>query len=643
MRTGHKAAAAEQWSDAWDAYADAFVMKQSPAAKEALEGAKGKAVDSELELARKALIRDEYPEAKTHLDTVDKMDPDNPDSAERRRAVRTEMIADIRGQIDGEADLRVTYELVGDFREMYPADDERTKLLFDQHYKVEDISKALVEAEQYKQAVEAARLLGEFDPGQATRSEVLEREIGVLWADQYADRAKTESKAKRYGLAGVLHMRAYELSDREADRSAGNTAIEREMAQARVHFLLDSEGDGRHWMLSKILRNQIEQHPDVKRGGTQTWTLKAKLYASKQWCNQTSEKETLTKDWISGTKQVSNPEYETIDAELDAAKAELKTAESDLKKKTPGAERADTSMAKLDGTRTAASEAFAAIEEKYANSQKQQKDVLANEAELVAAVERLEKSGTDQEVAVANGSLKTVRKYVEKAAATLEEDKAEYDKLKAELGGVDASQANARSAATASQKEREAATAAATAASEEVASIESRLSEHTETLPEDVPAVLEYDKTTWLLSCQGPTTLYTTAKWETALEKKTKTEVTKSATDTSHRGHSGAALKEDPREYPKSREVMYEEINDETLAGISEHLIAHVKEYYSLRLAGGLEALGGDPDQATQELTALLLGAGGVADDEVKTQVKKHLADTYGLADPGLLTPTTPP
>ncbi len=644
MRTGRKATEAQQWTEAYDAYAAAFVMRQSAGAKEGLTTVRRLGVEAELDLARKALIRDEYAVAIAHLDVVEDMDPEYADLEKRRREVKSQFVDDIQGQIDGEGPLRATYELLATFQEVYPKAEDRTKLLFAQHYKVEDAAKALVTENRFEEAVTAVKLLAEFDSEQKTRAQVLEHELAVQWADHLVERGKKAGKDKLFGLSAVLYARAYELAERPDDQAASRSGLERTLYEARIRFLLESEGDdGRHWRLQKVIRNQIENHPDVRRGGTETWTLKAKLFPWKEWCQQTSDVEMLSLDYIKGTKQVPNPEYDTIDAELQQAQTALKGAEAELKKMKPGAARADGTLVKLDKARAETAAAFEEITAKHARSKQQMAGVLDNEIELVAAVTRLEKSGTDKEVAVAKGSLKAVRKYVVQATETLAEDEAEFKRLGAELDGIDRSQAVTRANVAATQAELEAATQTVTARTEEVTAIQSRLDEHPETLTEDVPDTLEYKKTNWVTTCQGPATLYTNARWETALEHKSKIDVTKETQDSSHRGHSLAKLKADPREYPKSREELLAEVNDDTVAAVAKHVLAHIDEYYDLRLEQGKAAIPTDPDLATQTLTALYLGAGGTLDDESKAAYTKLLAETYGLKNLDLLVLTAPP
>src|SRR5688572_22884795 len=121
LHKGDEAAANNNWTAAYDAYAIALQSKpSSSAAKEAVNHAKPLAVAMELQSAQLALDVSDYEEAIAHLDYVRKVDPSNEEEKQLRDDAKKRMGQELTGKLGYELDAAAIYDLVERARKLFP-------------------------------------------------------------------------------------------------------------------------------------------------------------------------------------------------------------------------------------------------------------------------------------------------------------------------------------------------------------------------------------------------------------------------------------------------------------------------------------------------------------------------------------------
>jgi hypothetical protein len=632
MQHGETAAAAQDWEAAAAAYRFANDIKPGGAEAE-LAATIDSAVETELEAAGKAVERGEYTEAAAHLDEARHLNAEHPRIAEVQQAATDALLVDLADRMEGESDIHDKYAFVAIAKQLAPESPQVEDASASLRDQVQADVLAQLEADQHAKARNTAALIAELEPEQATLGAQVEGRVTEAWVESLAARAK-RSERYRPGLAAVYWARAHEVGGADEHLEASKTFLQAAAPKAPVRVFLDTKGSGgRHWTLRKELRADLEDSVGVGKGWGSSWDLKAVVSANNPKCTETSEEEPHTKEYVAGTKQVPNPEYGELDEKLGEARTQakdlakkLEESKSELGTASAEAKALEGELARKDKLVETAKKAMADTEEQISASADRVKEAETHLASL-------EGSGEDAAIDEAKEKLElvqgfhadwTTKKTSDEealAAANSERDavKAELEPLQAEVE---------RLTAVVSGLEGETSTA-----DQAVVQLQAKLEGTEPELTEDVMDTAEWADTTWTLTCEAPATVHYATRWDTERDKKQEITLSVTSTDLSRPGHEGAEIEEDPKEYPKSKEQLLEELAKSSHDAIAKELEAFVVDNFETRIAEAL-ADTEDVDKATDTLVSIVAGAPERVTEDNHRKLEAYLLLHHGLENP---------
>jgi hypothetical protein len=252
----------------------------------------------------------------------------------------------------------------------------------------------------------------------------------------------------------------------------------------------------------------------------------------------------------------------------------------------------------------------------------------------------------------ASGQLESAKTQLAAAATDdlRKQWQAEVDKHQATLGGSDgvlkaatADKGEADAQMASAQAALDAGTKAETDAGAAARSAKAQLAKTPEQLDEKVMATFAYDESSWTRTCKATATLAAASGWKSALKSPVVLAGSASTADTEHPGLEKAEVTADPKAFPKDDAALVAEADKAIVEGLKSDLEARIAEYYASRIAAAEATADGDPGATTDALLAVYLAAPKRLGDDGMALVKAHLAETYGLKDPSVLTQKAAP
>jgi len=624
MKGGETASAAAEHDKAMRAYAFAYDTKASDEAKAGLDRARASVIEAKLTEAKAKADAKEHVASAALLQEVEVLSAEAEGLNAAREHCRTQMMGSLESDVIELDDLRKGYELATLARDLYPEAPEPEFALG----MVRDLSVAEglnhLAAEKYSEGLAAIALIEEMEPWEKVLTGKLKTQISTAWAEDFRTRAKAAER-KQPGLAAVLYARAHEIGEDAADAEASARFYETAAELGPLSVYIDSGGGGgRVTGLRDATRATVDGIPGLTAGKSGKRDLLVKVYAPALSCKESKEVEKLTKDYIAGQKEIPNEAYNTTADEVAAATRVSDAADKAVSGVQPdslkASEKEKALKAEQQTAKTALDEATkvrTATETqrvKSAASVKELKDEIAkmdgDKTEAEAKLTKIEGFAKEWEdkLAVDSKTEADAQSVFDKVDAQLTEAAAEAKTLGDELAKAEAA-----------QKE----------ATRTLATLNAKLGKVSPTESEDISETLKYDKISWTNTCTGTVTAYITATWTPKPDSPYKVELERTSSDASHIGHEKAGLKEDTKAYPKAKDAMLEELEDES----QKKLDALTKQLATAYFTGAITAAfdNEDADAATDALTQLYAGAAERMDTGTRDKYKMHLADTYGL------------
>lgn len=633
MSRGEDASASSAWIRAHTAYSFAHDTKQTPEAEAGMDAAiAGLVAEAEADIGN-----DDFVAGFQKLDIAETLDPDDERVDAAREAAQQRLVDVLPSRTDTK-DVHEGYVFAATAKRLHPTSwvvEDVLQMLRD---RVVADAREKQDAMEWEEARAAARVILDYEPEHQTLADGLDQDIVADWVAHLV-RGAEKAERGRPGLAAILYARAHEVGDSAEHMDKARTLYEVAGADAARKVYVDSEGSGgHHWGVRKAVTAAALELDGVEKGYSSKYDMQAKIYANTIDCDERSEKEAKTKDYVAGTRQVPNPEYDALEASLAEAKKEKAAAD---KQQAGLASKHSAQQAKVEDLQKKQLDAETA-HDKASDALEQTKKQHTQSQEAADAVKKeiamWEEQGSEEGVSKAQAKLKDAEKVVREWADKLQADLKAESSTAAALEAAEEKLAPAQKAFDTLDTELQAANTRVGEAEKEVETLEGTLAKTDETLPEDIKKTHSYDEVTWTMTCTAKATVYFNVGWKTERDKKVVFEGERVVKDTAVRGHEPSDTKEDPKEYGKSSKELIEELEAEQLAAINAEVDAFVADYFSSTAAAALADE--DGDAATDTLVRLVSGAPTRLKKKTRVAavdaVKKHqgLKD-YAALDPG--------
>ncbi len=643
LHKGDEAAANNNWTAAYDAYATALQSKpSSTAAKDAVDHAKPLAVAMELQSAQLALDVSNYEEAIGHLDYVRKVDPGNEEEKQLRDDAKKRMGQELTGKLGYELDAAAIYDLIERARKLFPDLVEIPKTLEALRTRIEKDADTLAKQGKYQEAIASLHMISEHEPNLKVHVQTLEQTYLTAWADDYAARARAAAAKKQDGLAATLFARAYEIAGRPDDlehsRSASKTLVKK--ATLGVYLETKGEGGARNGQIRTATQTLLDGMPAVSKAYSSTNDMAIEINVRAARCTETSESTPESKDYVSGQIKVPNPDHATLTQQVEVAQSNLDRAEADLERVKPDATAARNGLAKFDTELAKAKSELDSAKGKADSARAQLEGSNKRKSDLEAKLATLQSSGGPEwDIKATQGELDQVNKVIPQWEEAFREKQSVYEQANLKYSSIETDRAPTAEASARLEQSQAEATKQVADAKAALTGLQSKLTATPATLLQDVHETLEYKMYKWTRTCSAPVSVVLRPKFKTDLPKYYTFSAKQVTTDTSNIGHVKAGVVEDKKEYPKTDTQLVADADAESMKLVNGAVSAVIEGYFTNRLSNAAERVNTDPDLATDALVTMYIGARPRVDDAAQAILKSHLEKNYGLTKLDLLKP----
>jgi chromosome segregation ATPase len=641
LHKGDEAAANNNWTAAYDAYASALQAKpSSSAAKEAVNHAKPLAVAMELQSAQLALDVSNYEEALGHLDYVRKVDPSNEEEKQLRDDAKKRMAQELTGKLGYELDATAIYDLVERARKLFPDLVEIPKTLEALRTRIEKDAETLAAQRKYKEAIASLRMVAEHEPNLKVHVQTLEQTYLTAWADDYAARARAAAAKKQEGLAATLFARAYEIAGRPDDLERSRSASKALVKKATLGIYLETKGEGgaRNGQIRAATQTLLDGMPAVSKAYSTTNDLMVEINVRAAKCTETSESTPESKDYVSGQIKVPNPEHDTLTAQLAVAQSTFDRAQADLDRVKPDATAARTGLNEFDTKLAKAKSERDAAKGKADSARAQLEGSNKRKADLEAKLATLQSNGGPEwDMKATQSELDQVNKVIPQWEEAFREKQSIYEQANLKYDAIETDRAPAAEASQRLEQSQAEATKQVADAKAALTALQSKLAATPSTLLQDVHETLEYKLYKWTRTCSAPVSVVLRPKFKTELPKYYTFSAKQTTTDTSNIGHAKAAVVEDKKEYPKTDVQLVADADAESMKLVNGAVSSVIESYFTNQLSNAAGRVETDPDLATDALVTMYIGARQRVDEAAQAILKSHLEKNYGLTKLDLL------
>lgn len=628
MRDGDRAAASGDWVGAYDAYQLAFAEKAKPEAGQAVRDSQVKATEILLRDGKAAVDRGEWePAGAAYKKLVAMGGEDQSARLELRDHIKKAYHLTIAELLASNPDGAYALALRG--RELFGPDPIVDEALDRVHTRFRSRAEELKEQARYAEALGLLNQILEREPHQEQVLALSIDQIKTAWADDLAGQAATAMRRGHPGQSAVLLARAYEIAARSGDLSTAQAQAEAVAQEAKVRVHVKVEGDpGRVRALRDPVRERVEEAGTTVRAGETTSELLVTLNVEKPACTESKSAAPQTRKYIASQIDVPTPESVALQASLEEARAALVAAEAEVAKVQPRMDAAKAAYADVDGafqkSVVARDEAKRTLERARTNLANQQALLAKLEGQLAAATDDAERKTLQSKVAAIGAN---VLEWEEEVT----EWQGKSDAAAGEVGVKEGDRAPATAELESAQLAWNEVAARRDAAKKRVTELDLELSRTPATMKEDVYETLEYDVITWTRTCGTPASGSAWTKWRSGLEKRTRWNPTRDATDTAQTGHTLAEVREDPKSYPRQDGEDLAAAQADLVTQVTTWILERVTESFKVASDEALGKASAAPDAATDEMVSLYLAAGASLPPETVEAFRAHLKATYGL------------
>jgi hypothetical protein len=590
----------------------------------------GGAIAEALADAEATLAAADYEGSLRHVAYIQDLDPGHAEAARVRVEVGDALLAEAEEAIgreqweEGYARAARARDLVGDRLEVAPLLARVRSWFFAR-------SDEALEGARYREALGYVDIVGRHEPDQ--RDEVSRRGAAVrdAWATVVAAEAGAREAAGQIGPALAWRRRAIEIAGRSVDVDAASRLAATLRARGTLPVRIDWTGDGgRTGGLAAVVEAEVGRIAGVVRG---EGGLGASVDAPVAWCSETYTPWTAEQPYVSGQREVPNPQRAVVEDRLGWARNELAAAAPAEEAARGAAHQAEAAVANARAALQPLEADLAKVRDHHDRATHEVDSGRRMVADLVAQQAHLEQTDPNSAaLAAVVITLGNVRARLMNA----EDDLARAEQRRAELqpAADQASQAlaGAREAAMVAVAEHQRAANRRSTAESQVGTLSAELAATPATLWEDVVDVFWYEVQRWTRVCEGEVTV---RAWGPGLEGWQERFVdAQQTTDDAHPAWPQYGVALDPLGYPTGDAALVAAFDARIGPAVSDSLgraIGAVRAADVVRARAQLDA---DPDAGLGALLSVALAAPWSIDGDTRAVLARHLGERYELEDP---------
>jgi hypothetical protein len=331
MERGDEFAAAGDWERAAGEYRQAYEI--DPDAEEVadkLAESERRASEIALEDAEAALARRQYEAAFTRVHDAERFGGESERARKLREQIRDGMVADVATALRNN-DLREAYSMSALAVKLYPGSAVTTGSLESTHDKVVQAGNSHLDKGAYAEAKQVFQMVSKYEPRRADEARAHLARVDKAWADELRGRAVAAETKRELGAALVQYARAYSLSRHEPDRAARDRLRATLVTDGAVRLAVSVRGDReRSAGFARGQRRSLDRTPLV------VWDDRAvdrtAIDLAKPVCEASSRGREAAVRYVSGTRDIENPEWRRLDEESQALDRDLRDGEASLKR-----------------------------------------------------------------------------------------------------------------------------------------------------------------------------------------------------------------------------------------------------------------------------------------------------------------------
>lgn len=329
IERGDEYAETGNWERAVTEYAAAAeIDPEDQEAIDKLSEARGHASATAIEDAESALARRQYEAAVTRVADAERYGSTSPRVAAIRVGARDGLIADTKAAL-GRHELRAAYSLGATAAKLFPGSPEAVATLTSVRQEVIATGNRALEGGKYPEAKASFKLIARFEPHREREARGHLQRVDQAWATALRTQATTDERRGALGTALVRYAMAYALSKSDGDRAARDQLRAQLVATGSVRLAVDVRGDpSRRSKFARAMRRRVD--------GTSllTWDARgdqhARIDLPNAACESQSRRRQATQRYLSGTQEVRNPDWTTLDEQSRSLERDLGTARDEL-------------------------------------------------------------------------------------------------------------------------------------------------------------------------------------------------------------------------------------------------------------------------------------------------------------------------
>jgi hypothetical protein len=598
-----------------------------------------KATNAALDDARSELSKRNYARALDHLDYIDGIHSEPAEKSEQLRAdIRSAVEERLAGYIDA-AEMETAYEFAGTAAQLYPD----ARFVEDAYQSCRayfrDKAATAEQAGDFAAAIAAWDVIGTHESERSDEVDAAQTRLRSEWADTLISRADELEADDKLAGATVMYAKAFDLNGREKARVQLRLLTDQLARETEFGVRWKLEGP-RDWTASfeESLTNAL---PTGIAAVATSPRLHAEFDLSSSDCSDAAtDTSRASQRYVSGTRRVTNPDWDDTSDELESARSELndtRSEKSELEHETRDAQRkvdeyrADT----LAPIRRKLDSAWQR-ERRLTSSVESQQTMLESAEAKLSRLERRE-DADEEEIAAQKITVRTLRENLRKKQDRLEiarrerrdlereanDAERELESRKRERDRVDADLAEMSRDVDALQRE--------------VESLERELDDTPRTIEQDVIDTFDYDVVTWTRTCTAEVEME--AKFaDDGRESSTMLTGKASTTDDTHPAYPRYGVEKDPLVFETDDVELLSRVDRDLAGKTSGELSELAQAFWRRRTSEAIGDMKKRPHHAANLLLSVHLAAPEHLSDGDVTALGEHLVEHYEYAPMATIT-----
>lgn len=595
-------------------------------------------VEQALHDATEALSAGDFETAMERLTIPPRYDDDRPEVYVLTQQAREDM-ARLYQTFWAAEDKGPAYAMAVRTRKLFPDSPHLDGAFSDlrTHYAV--ASAKITAAHEYSAALATLRIILTYEPDRIADIAGQEQSIIEAWGAHLATKGTASARARKHGAAAAWFARAYEVSPNPEYLEKSREIVSRLQTEAGLSVSLSVAGDRKRApaMREGILAG-LAGIPDTAVV-TRSAKLAIRVQVGSSKCRETDVVTPASKDYVSGQVQQPNPEWQRLTTEIETQRQYADSVSTSAAQLQADFFAADQSVKAIDTQVQAANLELGVANQAVGEAQVQLDGATRHIYQMQADLAAHQAAGNYAVVDQIRAQLGQVNGVAAQWNGELQRRQQYANLVHQQVQGLNASRASVVDTAVRSKAALDAAVAEQQAVTYRTTELSTTLSATPQQVWTDVHALHTYDLHDWTRSCEAPVRVTLRPTWDVGVQTSASYAPSHATTDRAYRGHTKAAVIEDPKAFPDSDADLLTRGDAATLIEVNAWLGTVADDHFSVRRGEATQGLVADPIAGTTELVRLFTGARNRLDEPTLMAFRTHLRSEFGLENMELLSP----